>query len=197
MSAFASGRGGACCSSTSSSCCSAASAAGDDGEEEEVKKSDDASTKTIEEIKADKTTTVTSKNRKESIPKNHVDAIIPEPTERPHERWVNNKPYNPMSPTVGQCEPLPKTLPKLSRGERKETAYDLLIVGCGPAGLYTSTQASEKGLKVALIDPKPLAGWRNNYGVWCDEFQALGFEDCYRASWPRAQVIFGDADTPE
>jgi lycopene cyclase-like protein len=63
--------------------------------------------------------------------------------------------------------------------------------------LYTSTQASEKGLKVALIDPKPLAGWRNNYGVWCDEFQALGFEDCYRASWPRAQVIFGDADTPE
>ncbi|CAL6390590.1 unnamed protein product [Bathycoccus prasinos] len=199
---FASGmrrRGGACCSSASSSSrCSAASAAGDDdGEEEEVKKSDDASTKTIEEIKADKTTTVTSKNRKESIPKNHIDAIIPEPTERPHERWVNNKPYNPMSPTVGQCEPLPKTLPKLSRGERKETAYDLLIVGCGPAGLYTSTQASEKGLKVALIDPKPLAGWRNNYGVWCDEFQALGFEDCYRASWPRAQVIFGDADTPE
>ena len=197
---FASGmrrRGGACCSSASSS--SAASASGDDDgeEEEEVKKSDDASTKTIEEIKADKTTTVTSKNRKESIPKNHIDAIIPEPTERPHERWVNNKPYNPMSPTVGQCEPLPKTLPKLSRGERKETAYDLLIVGCGPAGLYTSTQASAKGLKVALIDPKPLAGWRNNYGVWFDEFQALGFEDCYRASWPRAQVIFGDADTPE
>ena len=50
---------------------------------------------------------------------------------------------------------------------------------------------------MALIDPKPLAGWRNNYGVWCDEFEALGFEDCYRASWPRAQVIFGDAETPE
>ena len=137
------------------------------------------------------------KDRKGSIPAHHIDAIVPEPMECPHSRWEENKPYNPMNPTAGQCEPLPKTLPTLSRGETKEKAYDLIIVGCGPAGLYTSTQASAKGLKVALIDPKPLAGWRNNYGVWCDEFEALGFEDCYRASWPRAQVIFGDAETPE
>ena len=30
-----------------------------------------------------------------------------------------------------------------------------------------------RGLRVALVDPRPLARWRNNYGVWVDEFEAL------------------------
>jgi len=136
--------------------------------------------------------------RSSKIPKNHIDSKIPtNEKESPHDRWEQGKPYNPMSPSAGVCKPLPNELPQIEFGKSKEEAYDLLIVGCGPAGLYTSTKASERGLRVCLCDPRPLLGWRNNYGVWCDEFKALGFEDCYRASWPRAQVIFGDGETAQ
>ena len=32
------------------------------------------------------------------------------------------------------------------------------------------------------------APWINNYGVWCDEFEAMGLEDCFDVVWPRAVV---------
>jgi lycopene beta-cyclase len=49
-------------------------------------------------------------------------------------------------------------------------------------------------MRVALIDPSPLAPWLNNYGVWCDEFKALGFDDCYRAVWNKARVVIDETD---
>jgi lycopene beta-cyclase len=39
------------------------------------------------------------------------------------------------------------------------------------------------------VDPAPLAPWRNNYGVWVDEFEALGHGDCFTRSWPLARVL--------
>jgi len=90
--------------------------------------------------------------------------------------------------------PMPETLPDLTRGKEKDESYDLIIVGCGPAGLGAADEASRRGLKVALMDPTPLAGWMPNYGVWCDEFKALGFDDCYRAMWNKARVIIDDSD---
>jgi lycopene cyclase-like protein len=50
-------------------------------------------------------------------------------------------------------------------------------------------------LAVALIDPAPLAPWRNNYGVWVDEFEALGHGDCFTQRWPLARVLL-TADAP-
>ena len=41
---------------------------------------------------------------------------------------------------------------------------------------------------MALVDPSPLSPWRNNYGVWVDEFQALGHGDCFTQAWPAARV---------
>ena len=79
-----------------------------------------------------------------------------------------------------------------SRSDR----YDLVVVGCGPAGLSAADRASSKGLRVALIDPDPLARWRNNYGVWVDEFEELGLEDCFNHVWPKARVVIDD-ETPE
>ena len=88
----------------------------------------------------------------------------------------------------------PDALPGLTMGASAEEAYDLVIVGCGPAGLSAADEASKRGLRVALVDPYPLAPWMNNYGVWCDEFKALGFDDCYRAMWNKARVIIDESD---
>ena len=90
--------------------------------------------------------------------------------------------------------PFPERLPDITSGKNEKEAYDLVIVGCGPAGLSAADEASRRGMKVALIDPTPLAPWMNNYGVWCDEFKALGFDDCYRAMWNKARVIIDDSD---
>jgi|TARA_B110000259_G_scaffold183355_1_gene228496 lycopene cyclase-like protein len=85
------------------------------------------------------------------------------------------------------------TLAGLTTTSRSDR-YDLLIVGCGPAGLSAADRASEKGLRVALVDPKPLNVWRNNYGVWVDEFEALGLGDCFSNVWPKARVVLDDDD---
>lgn len=90
--------------------------------------------------------------------------------------------------------PLPESLPEITSGGSASETYDLVIVGCGPAGLTAADEASRRGLRVALMDPAPLAPWLNNYGVWCDEFKALGFDDCYRAVWNKARVIIDDSD---
>ena len=90
--------------------------------------------------------------------------------------------------------PMPTELPDVAGGASAEDAYDLVIVGCGPAGLSAADEASRRGMRVALIDPSPLTPWLNNYGVWCDEFKALGFDDCYRAVWNKARVIIDETD---
>ena len=40
-----------------------------------------------------------------------------------------------------------------------------------------------------MIDPAPLSAWPNNYGVWVDEFEAMGLEDCLEVVWPQARVF--------
>ncbi|WIA23453.1 hypothetical protein OEZ85_000204 [Tetradesmus obliquus] len=59
-------------------------------------------------------------------------------------------------------------LPALAPG----SSVDALVVGCGPAGIYLAAQLAEKGLKVGLVGPD--GPFVNNYGVWVDEFKALG-----------------------
>ena len=45
----------------------------------------------------------------------------------------------------------------------------------------------QAGFSVCVVDPEPLAPWINNYGVWVDEFQAMGLEDCLHVVWPKAK----------
>jgi lycopene beta-cyclase len=42
--------------------------------------------------------------------------------------------------------------------------------------------------QVLIVDPNPLAPWINNFGVWIDEFEAMGLEDCLDVTWQRALV---------
>lgn len=73
----------------------------------------------------------------------------------------------------------------------KPQRFDLVVAGAGPAGLAVAARVSAAGFSVCLVDPKPLAFWPNNYGVWCDEFAAMGLDDCFEVVWPKAQVFLG------
>ena len=69
---------------------------------------------------------------------------------------------------------------------------DVAIAGAGPAGLATAARISQQGFSVAIVDPAPLAHWPNNYGVWSDEFEAMGLEDCFEIEWSKANVWLGE-----
>ncbi|KAL5211947.1 hypothetical protein ABZP36_022794 [Zizania latifolia] len=69
---------------------------------------------------------------------------------------------------------------------------DLAVVGGGPAGLAVAQRVAEAGLSVCAIDPSPAVVWPNNYGVWVDEFEAMGLSHCLDAVWPSASVFIDD-----
>ncbi|MEJ5996771.1 lycopene cyclase family protein [Corynebacterium sp. H130] len=47
------------------------------------------------------------------------------------------------------------------------TAYDMIILGLGPAGAYLGHRATARGLRVLGIDP--VTTWSATYGGWVDE----------------------------
>lgn len=65
---------------------------------------------------------------------------------------------------------------------------DLVVAGAGPSGIAVAERVSAAGYKVCVVDPQPLAHWPNNYGVWVDEFEAMGLQDCLEIIWPKAKV---------
>ena len=73
--------------------------------------------------------------------------------------------------------------------------FDLVIAGAGPAGLSVAERVSNAGFSVAIVDPNPLCPWINNYGVWCDEFEAMGLDDCYDVVWNKAIVHLDSGET--
>ncbi|KAF8691350.1 hypothetical protein HU200_040481 [Digitaria exilis] len=70
---------------------------------------------------------------------------------------------------------------------------DLAVVGGGPAGLAVAQRVAEAGLSVCAIDPSPALVWPNNYGVWVDEFEAMGLSHCLDTVWPSASVFIDDS----
>lgn len=101
---------------------------------------------------------------------------------RPHPDWEGIPP----PPRAIEID-----LPAFTHGSQ-EKPFDLLIVGAGPAGLGAADAAAKRGLTVGVIDPNPTAAWRNNYGVWVDEFEEMGYADCFTRSWDKARVILDD-----
>ncbi|GAX83195.1 hypothetical protein CEUSTIGMA_g10621.t1 [Chlamydomonas eustigma] len=65
---------------------------------------------------------------------------------------------------------------------------DLIVAGAGPSGVVVAERVAQAGYSVCVIDVDPMAKWINNYGVWVDEFQAMGLEDCLHIVWPKAKV---------
>lgn len=80
---------------------------------------------------------------------------------------------------------LASQLPPLAPG----ASLDAVVVGCGPAGLYLAAQLAKRGLSVGLVGPD--APFVNNYGVWADEFEALGLAHTIERTFPDAVCWFG------
>lgn len=70
---------------------------------------------------------------------------------------------------------------------------DLVVVGCGPAGMCLAAEAAKQGLNVGLVGPD--LPFVNNYGVWTDEFAALDLEDCIEQTW-RDSAMYIEEHSP-
>jgi len=70
------------------------------------------------------------------------------------------------------------------RAADEEGLADVAVVGCGPAGVALAAELGRRGAKVTLVGPD--APFVNNYGVWLDEFQEIGMEDCLDQVWESA-----------
>jgi lycopene beta-cyclase len=84
--------------------------------------------------------------------------------------------------------PWPKDIPLPQHDEQEQPYVDLVIAGAGPSGVAVAARVARQGFKVCVIDPDPLGVWPNNYGVWVDEFDAMGLRDCLEVVWPKAKV---------
>lgn len=58
-----------------------------------------------------------------------------------------------------------------------DETLDLVVVGCGPAGMCLAAEAAKQGLNVGLVGPD--LPFVNNYGVWTDEFDGTSFSRIY------------------
>jgi lycopene beta-cyclase len=88
----------------------------------------------------------------------------------------------------------PTDVPIVPHDPAATPRVDLVIAGAGPSGLAVGERVARAGFSVAIIDPAPLGVWPNNYGVWVDEFEAMGLGDCLEVIWPKATVYLDSDD---
>lgn len=84
---------------------------------------------------------------------------------------------------------------KCSTHHVDDAVVDVVVIGCGPAGLALSRSLSERNLRVVCIDPNVFKPWKNNYGVWVDRMENLQLADCLSPIWYKTRVHIDDNRT--
>jgi lycopene epsilon-cyclase len=69
-----------------------------------------------------------------------------------------------------------------------EDTADVVVVGCGPAGLALASDIGARGCSVLLVGHD--VPFVNNYGVWEDEFVELGLEHTLDKVWRKSSCYF-------
>jgi len=97
-----------------------------------------------------------------------------------------------------------KPKPSSNDAEAGPLTVDVAVIGAGPAGTILATLLADRhNARIALVDPEPERAWPNNYGVWQDEWQALGqrlgytqeMEDCLEYKWEYTDLFLGGANS--
>ena len=68
---------------------------------------------------------------------------------------------------------------------------DVLVIGAGPAGLAISAALARRGVEVGCVSAVHPARWPNTYGIWEDELEGLGLDDCWECRWVDPVVMTG------
>lgn len=84
----------------------------------------------------------------------------------------------------------------LSR-DKKNSVYDILVVGAGPAGLVIAAALCQQGARVAcLAQAGPDQPWPNTYGIWADDLDQLGLGDVLSHRWTDTSCYALDQEIP-
>lgn len=77
----------------------------------------------------------------------------------------------------------------LSASGPGDVRAEVVVAGAGPAGWAVARACAVRGLRTALVAPRPAAPWSATYGMWLDEARRLPPGAGYVAA--RARVVAG------
>lgn len=110
-----------------------------------------------------------------------------------------------IDPSTQTCASLDATCPQATKIDDEQAKFsealqkyesgstvDVLIVGAGPAGLKLAGELGKRGIKVLVVGRD--LPFTNNYGVWLDEFKAIGMENVLDNVWNDCLCYFGEGN---
>jgi lycopene beta-cyclase len=66
--------------------------------------------------------------------------------------------------------------------------FDVAIAGGGPVAWATAVACAERGLTVVVVSPEAEPVWKNTYGLWADDLEAVGLTAFALRSFNRVVV---------
>lgn len=68
--------------------------------------------------------------------------------------------------------------------------HDVIVLGSGPAGLFSASRLAQSGFDVLVVSPDFYADWKSNYGIWVDDLKRWDVPDGLENVWTQPVAIF-------